>query len=482
MVSILVIAAFLVCGGYLLISWVIHGTGFPLDDAWIHQTYARNFSHSGEFAFVPGKLSAGSTAPLWSLLLSIGYFVKINPFFWTFVLEMACLVGIGLIGELYFRKYIKDIQSIVPIVGIFLIGEWHLAWSAVSGMETLLFALIILSVFYMIACCTPRWWLIGIILGVCIWVRPDGITLLAPGLLVILFFKKPWKAKFIDTLQMIFPALIITAMYLFFNHELSGSVFPNTFYAKQAEYAVMRQIPLLERFLSLAFLPLVGGGLLLLPGFIFTCWKAWQIRRIEIWAAILWWLGYTSLYALQLPVTYQHGRYLIPAMPIYFVLACIGFYNLWVKIKETRLIGRLLRKCWSSAIVAVWMVFLCIGALTYAQDVAIIDTEMVETAQWISANTPIHAKIGAHDIGALGYFGNRDIVDLAGLISPEVIGFIRDEKKLAQFLDDQGVDYLMSFPGWYPDLVKRGNLVYETKGNFSLQSGGENMRVYRWQR
>ena len=38
--------------------------------------------------------------------------------------------------------------------------------------------------------------------------------------------------------------------YLLFNQLIQGSIWPNTFYAKQAEYAVQRQVPLLLRFLD----------------------------------------------------------------------------------------------------------------------------------------------------------------------------------------------------------------------------------------
>ena len=38
------------------------GGGFPLDDSWIHQTYARNLAQTGQWAFVPGVPSAASTS------------------------------------------------------------------------------------------------------------------------------------------------------------------------------------------------------------------------------------------------------------------------------------------------------------------------------------------------------------------------------------------------------------------------------------
>src|SRR5688500_8581255 len=60
--------------------------GFPLDDAWIHQTYARNLAVYGEFAFVPGQPSAGSTSPAWTGLLAVGYVLRIDFRLWTYLL------------------------------------------------------------------------------------------------------------------------------------------------------------------------------------------------------------------------------------------------------------------------------------------------------------------------------------------------------------------------------------------------------------
>jgi hypothetical protein len=44
--------------------------GFPLDDSWIHLHFARNIAEGAGFSYNPGVPVAGSTAPLWTLLLA----------------------------------------------------------------------------------------------------------------------------------------------------------------------------------------------------------------------------------------------------------------------------------------------------------------------------------------------------------------------------------------------------------------------------
>jgi hypothetical protein len=105
---------------------------------------------------------------------------------------------------------------------------------------------------------------------------------------------------------------------------------------------------------------------------------------------------------------------------------------------------------------------------------------MVSSSRWIAENTEANALIAAHDIGALGYFGMRDVLDLAGLVDPEVIPYIRDEAALEELLDSRHADYLMTFPNWYPELITRGEQLYSTEGSYSPAAGMENMAVYSW--
>jgi hypothetical protein len=168
-------------------------------------------------------------------------------------------------------------------------------------------------------------------------------------------------------------------------------------------------------------------------------------------------------------------------MPI-FILFGISGTIVWIDThyQDQRIAPRVLAKVWLISGIIVISLFWILGVKAYAEDIAIIESEMVTTAHWIRDNTPPNALIAAHDIGALGYFSQRDILDLAGLISPDVIPFIRDEDRLKDYLDAQNVDYLMTFPAWYPSLTLSPPLIYQTHNPYSPKQGGENMAVYRW--
>jgi hypothetical protein len=196
-------------------------------------------------------------------------------------------------------------------------------------------------------------------------------------------------------------------------------------------------------------------------------------------APLIWVVLYIGAYALRLPVNYQHGRYAIPIIPVVMVLGMDGMRR-WVEPYEKSISQRLISRAWLIALPILAVSFWVLGARAYAQDVAIIETEMVAASQWISTHTEEDALVAAHDIGALGYFGERTLIDMAGLVSPEVIPIMRDEAALAAFLDERGADYLMTFPGWYPMLVEDAELIYTTDAAYSIEAGGENMAVYRW--
>jgi hypothetical protein len=287
--------------------------GFPLDDAWIHQTYARNFVMWGKWAFWEGQNSAGSTAPLWSFLLALGYGLRIPYFLWSTLLGWLSLFLLAVLAEVFLREHLHVYSPALPWAGFFIAFEWHLVWAALSGMETLFYALLVTFVLFLLTRSDINFVLVGSLAGLAVWVRPDAITLLGPALFVLVFREK----KLVPLLKTLISFGFIYALYLLFNWWITGTPYPNTFYAKQAEYAILRELlPLWWRLLENFKMPLLGGAALLLPSFFYFIYT--NRKQSGIWAVAIWFVGYLILYALRLPVTYQHGRYLMPAMPIFF--------------------------------------------------------------------------------------------------------------------------------------------------------------------
>jgi len=474
----LVMLAMLVILAYGFFACSAAGLGFPLDDAWIHQTYARNLGQGGEWAFVSGSPSGGSTAPLWTALLAAGYVLRVDPLGWAWAWGAVLLAVLAWVSWQWLEARSPSLKGRGWPIAVLLVLEWHLAWAGASGMETLAQALLVVMVLFAVERRRSPF-LQGLLVGVGVWVRPDAIILLVPvAWSLALAPRRSLRAAALGSLAAGAGLALLAVPYLAFNLRFSGEIWPSTFYAKQAEYASLLQQPLALRLVQQWGIGLVGAGAVLAPGLAITIWQDVAHRRWARLAPLLWWLIFLGVYAVRLPVTYQHGRYAMAAIPVFMVLgleALLG--TLFPFVARLRWV---LSRAWAAAAAAVTLGFLVLGGQAYARDVGVINAEMVTTARWIAAHTPPGALVAAHDIGALGYFGERRLVDLAGLVTPEVIPFLRDEARLAEYLDARQPDYLMTFPGWYPHLVAGRLPVYTSSAGISPGLGGENMAVYEW--
>ncbi len=464
---------------YLGYSVYFGFVGFPLDDAWIHQTYARNLALRHQFAYNPGEPSVGSTSPLWTMLIAPVYALPLEYRFWTYLLGAVLLALTGwmtyrLAGTLFPEDRLSPV-----LAGAFCVLEWHLAWAAFSGMETTLFVFLGLLVMerYLIG---ERPFLTGLVTGLLTLTRPEGTLLLALLIADTLLRRKrgnetlTWAKAATSVGLLLLGFFILVTPYLMLNLSVTGNLFPNTFYAKQAEYRdAIASAPLWTRLTQMAAVTIVGAQVLLIPGYVYAIYGIVKRRQWQAILPLAWWFAILSSYAIRLPVTYQHGRYLIPAIPILII------YGVW-GTKNLPGLPRFVRRVLFISIPVLLVIFWVRGAEQYAIDVRIIDSELTETGQWIRANTPPEALIGAHDIGAIGYFSGRVLVDTAGLITPEVVPFITDEAKVMAFLEDRQVDYVVIFPSWYPQMAESPELraIYRSSSPWILQAGGDNLVVY----
>jgi hypothetical protein len=527
--------AFAVGLAYLVAAARCAPTGFPLDDAWIHLSYARTLAQTGQFAFAPGRPSTGSTSPLWTAMLSLGFLAGIAPAWWTYLLGLASWLLAAWTAAMLTRRLFPDQQGAAHWVGIACLLEWHLAWAALSGMEVMTFAFLSLLLLERTAARARPIWL-GLIGGLLVLTRPEGIVLVALVALALaadglgaLFAghsrdeggQAPvtlWRVLIIPLTGLVAGLALLVVPYVVLNATLAGQPFPNTFYAKQAEYRILLEQPLWKRLWRVARRVLVGAQVLLIPGFI-----AQALRELGRTLAVLralrtpqpreqtsrdsvpssatptgmraqsvvllplaWWGVYHLIYALRLPVDYQHGRYLIPTIPVLIIYGVVGTWR-WLQrplpARESwQVADRVGRRVLVLTLIVLAVGFLFLGGRAYTQDRCIIQREMVDVALWLRANTPPGALIAAHDIGAIGYWADRPLLDLAGLIDPGVIPLMRDEDLLLDYIVDRDARYLVTFPSWYPTMVADDRLEPTYPPEDRRSSERDPMTVYRIER
>ncbi len=481
--------ALLLVLAYRAAAAALYRPGFPLDDAWIHQTYARHVAAGVGWVYRVPDLGRGAvTAPLWVLLLAVGHVLGLEPGLWVTFLGWLTLTGLAVVAARW-----PGLEG--PwrwVAGLAVLGQWHLVWAAVSGMETAAFALAVLVALWALAQPRPRWDLAGAAVGVALWLRPEGALVLALFPLGLMRIANSTSNHQLPTfLRGIGWSLLAAALYLGLHRWWTGAWWPTTGPAKIHEYAALRAAPLLLRWLRVWQPVLVGPGLLAVVGILLWATRQFvgrwfPLMRIAISTSTLhlppsslhplpWLLLHSLLYAWRLPVTYQHGRYLMPILPA-LAIAGVGAWQA---------LGRdWHRRAWlalAGVAAGLTLGFWALGARAYAWDVAFIESEMVDTAHWVARNLPPDAVIAAHDIGALGYFAPQPLVDLAGLLDPAVIPIVRNEKALARYMQRQGVAYLVTFPGWYAELDRCSRPLFTTRAPYAPALGGENMVVYVWQ-
>ena len=503
-----VVLAFGLGGVYLAWPGAVAGPGFPLDDGWIHQTYARNLALTGGWAYVPGQVSAGSTSPLWTALLAVGYGIGFPFMAWTMGLGMVSLAWAAWGAHRLAERLTPGQRWIGPAVGLLCVAEWHLVWAAVSGMETMLYVALALALTDVTIGCVAdgeraagwRWAGVGALAGLLVLTRPEGVILI--GLLGLWGLGRigrgelAWRTAVRGAATALAPFLLLLGPYLVFNWRLSGRAWPNTFYAKQAEYAVQLAWPIWTRLGRVLLPPLVGAQILLVPGLLVAAggglrrWADGMRRRsagVAATAARAGWLppayaaAHLCLYALRLPVTYQHGRYLMPAIPFVIIAGVAGLLAV-VRLHDPRAAKRIVSRAWVAALVVLTAAFVGVGAQAYQRDVEVIDSEMVAVARWLAENSEPDDLVAAHDIGAIGYYAERPILDLAGLISPEVIPLLGDWDAIAEYVLASEARYLVTAPGWpYEALTGRADvtLMFSADSRWTAAAGLNSSAVYR---
>ena len=455
-VSLLLLAFFLQTS----LTFTAGSLGAPLDDAWIHFQFARNLANGAGFSFNPGEPAPGSTAPLWTLLLAgVGLFttdflipaLALSAFFLLLTVWLAYGFTFWLTNKLW--------PAVLAGLGVAFAGR--LLWAGLAGMETTAFAALSLAAVWAYS----RWGLRpfpALLFGLAGQLRPEGHALF--GLALLDTGWQTWQAWRAQTLNwrkwllQIGPALLIYLLlalpYSLFSLATTGNPLPNTFYAKVGSQYVFSWRTLQET-LAFHLSDNPAAFVLAVVGFV----PLWRRSRL----AFLWLVGLPLLTAVIIDFTWHHGRYTMPLIPFQMTAAAVGAHWLLDLLINKRHLSLAAQR----ALIGGLFVLLLIGGawrLSYwaymhgsnAQEVLDID---VALGRWLAQNTPSDALIAVDDIGAIAFLSERRIVDMNGLVSPQVWPAVRApeglprNQALTRILSASRPDFMVAFPLWRWDIA-----------------------------
>jgi hypothetical protein len=170
---------------------------------------------------------------------------------------------------------------------------------------------------------------------------------------------------------------------------------------------------------------------------------------------------------------FQEGRYSMHLLPLAIVLCAAVI----------RRPGLRMRRVVLAVFLGLALVPLAPAAERYAWGVQNINAMQVHLGHWISDHTPPHATLAVNDIGAIAYFSRRQVIDLMGLVTPDILPFRREgEPGVMEFVAARCPDFLIIFPTWFPRMAARQDLfvpIHRVRLERVEVSGGPEMVVYR---
>jgi len=447
--------------------------GLPLDDGWIHLQFARNLAGGDGLSYRPGTPVPGSTAPLWTAILALAFSLPGPLLLWVKLFGGVLYLG-GAAVTFALARVLDVRPGAAGFAALLFLLTDAMVWSALSGMEIGLF--VVLSVGGTAAHLRERRSgmaarpsLALVLLGLASLARPEGLLLLVLALADRLLLPAPGARRRESArgvavgaacaLAVVLPAVVF-ALYT------SGSPLPTTYSVKTdgvrsllpSGLYLLRVLGVLFRSHPLPVLLAAAGAVRLLERL-----GTKQDRGLlpALWTAALP-LAYSLHDSPDAPMMVGNfGRYYFPLFPFVLVLAAVGLDQVLDRLA-------LADRAWRAAAILLAAVLLvppvtslARGSERYALNVSNVNHSDVAMALWIREHVRPDALVAAQDVGAVGFFTPNPLLDLTGIVTPEILpslegaaGAPGGRAGLERFLAERRPEYLMLFADSYPGLLE----------------------------
>ena len=407
---------------------------YQLDDALIYQRYVQNLFMGNGLVYNVGEFFNGLTSSLYTYLTIIMVFI-IGDIQQASALLSTLFMALALsIFTLNFSKY----EHLYFIILGALFAACFPYFYFNYGMETPLFLFLIGLCLYLFE--KEDILFLGIACTLLIMTRSEGVFLILAMAVEHFRQKRPFpKLKYF-----IIPCLLLVAQYSF-NKFYYGQFLPATASAKiqqgqsgywgswptafldikyQADWFFMASKPLLYSFL---ILPLLG----------IVSLKTKSINIVSILFLIFYSLFFTFL---NIP---NYHWYYAPYYIFMFFYSSIGIAYLVKKFKKSNITLFNILGVTATLLFSFWLLYSSIVASNLRVQGEKGPEIYRRVGQWLEKNTDPKAKIALVEIGTIGWYSKRYIIDILGLVNPSNAAYI-GKKDVTSWLKHHSPDYILA--------------------------------------
>ncbi len=464
---------------------------FPMDDTYIHFVYADNLIAHGKLFFsAVTETGVGSTSLLWVYLLA-GLKLLGVPF--SISAKIMGVMGLMTVSMGLYALLRPVWKSPFLLLAMFLICiSGNLLWLSLSGMETMLF--FALGILALLAYQQKNWILLGILLGLMVLARPEGLILFAVTAGIDVWIHRRLRRELI---RVVFLCTVISAPWFSYLYLRTGYFLPSSAIGKQLTFFigmdyVAGQNPYLAALLQLRhfiypftwlfyLLLFALGGKSLPPPFATNDTGFGVLSYAPSWWAILGWLAiifpllflasrelltrktwlpFIKLIALDsnsIPLlifalwVLAHNLAYMVFMPVIGTGSRYGVMNhaaLWILLAlgASKFLERpTIVRCMTGGLIVIAFANMFYWNRVYDANIEHMQKVRIATADFLRDSIPADDLCAVFDIGAVRYFSQRPIVDIGGLIDPTEIQWFRDHRS-DEYLVETGVTCLI-IPG-----------------------------------
>ncbi|MDQ1098598.1 hypothetical protein QE441_001750 [Chryseobacterium sp. SORGH_AS909] len=427
LISFVVCAA--ICMGYYL-NTLTKTDGhyiYLIDDAYIHLAIAKNFAFHKVWGITRYAFSSTSSSPMFTYLISrfisaLGNNDQIPLYF-----NAVCFAGVIFFLNSWFTRFFSQVKTVV-IVTLFTVLFAVLHLQVMSGMEHIFHVLLlIINIFCF---CNPHhnpYRTLGfygslMLMGV---VRFESMFYFA-----ILSFLFALSGKWKQSVAVIMAGFIPVLIFCVWNYRQDGHFFPNSILVKGTKLSfdsglfVQLKTMLVDNFLcnisfyKTGFLPIILVIVIIIKDMRNKKMKEILSGRFLLIALSLLMICHT-LFA-DLKGVFRYEAYLLVGFSMLLIPELKGFFR---DFRNQKLI----------ALLVLGNVVLLVYKTGYAHLMLInggknIYEQQVQSARFLHTyyNT---SKIIANDIGAISYYTDIHLLDIAGLGSKETIPFNENKRQ-----------------------------------------------------